>query len=114
MDMIRSDDWKTEKHVPVIEVLDKDKTKVEVSVGKEIPHPNELEHHIRWIALYYVPEGAQILYPVGRAEFNAHGEMKTFTEPKATFEFKAPKDGKLVALSLCNIHGLWKHEAELK
>lgn len=37
--MFQTSDWKTEKHVPVIEVLEQkeNKTKVRVSVGKEIP-----------------------------------------------------------------------------
>ena len=30
---------------------------VTVSVGKEIPHPNTTEHHIRWIKLFFKGEG---------------------------------------------------------
>jgi superoxide reductase len=115
MEIIRTADWKKEKHVPVIELLDKKEGEVtvEVTIGKEIPHPNTLEHHIRWIELYYIPEKGQFLYPVGRTEFGGHGEVKLFTEAKAIFKFKAAKPGKLMALSLCNIHGLWKHETKL-
>jgi len=115
MEMIRTADWKTEKHVPVIELLEKKggEVTVEVSVGKEISHPNTAEHHIMWVELYYVPEKGQFLFPVGRADFGAHGEAKAFTEPKAVFSFKVGKPGKLVALSLCNIHGLWKNETVL-
>lgn len=113
--MIRSADWKTEKHVPVIELIEMEKGEVtvEVSVGKGVPHPNTFEHHIRWIELYYIPEKGQFLFPVGRAEFSGHGEGKILVEPRATFRFSGQKPGKLIAISLCNIHGLWKNEANL-
>ncbi|MCD6289689.1 MAG: class II SORL domain-containing protein [Anaerolineae bacterium] len=102
-DGIREADWKKEKHVPVIEGperVDADTTfDVSVSVGKEIPHPNTTEHHIRWISLYFQPEGSQVLYQVGHVEFSA---------PQATFSMKTNKSGTLHALALCNIHGLWE------
>lgn len=115
MEMIKTADWKTEKHVPVIELVEvkEGEVTVEVSIGKEIPHPNTFEHHIRWIELYYLPDKGAFLYPIGRANFNGHGEGKLFVEPRALFEFKAVKPGKLVAFSLCNIHGLWKNETKL-
>ena len=54
--LIQSGDWKGEKHVPVIEapeeVASGEAFTVTVSVGKEIPHPNTTEHHIRWIKLF--------------------------------------------------------------
>ncbi len=125
MDLFRSDDWKTEKHVPVIEAPDVVKkgelVKVEVSVGKEIPHPNTTEHHIKYIELLFWPEGEQYPYVIGRADFTAHGESvkgpntsTIYTEPYALFVFKTEKPGKLIAISFCNIHGLWKSEKEIK
>ncbi|MBC7238051.1 MAG: Neelaredoxin, partial [Chloroflexi bacterium] len=58
---IQHADWKTEKHVPVIECPDTVKAgeffEVTVSIGKEVAHPNTTEHHIAWITLYYQPEG---------------------------------------------------------
>ncbi len=75
---IKSADWKTEKHVPVIEAPDTVKAdetfEVRLSLGKEIAHPNTTEHHIRWITLYYYPEGEGAPFEVGHFEFNAHGE----------------------------------------
>lgn len=46
---IQTDDWKTEKHVPVIEIvkIEDGKVEIRVSVGKEIPHPNTTAHHIK-------------------------------------------------------------------
>jgi len=75
-DRIQSADWKAEKHVPVIEGPDQvtanQPFQVTVSVGKEIPHPNTTEHHIRWIALYFQPEGDKFIYEIGRCDFTAH------------------------------------------
>lgn len=55
---IQSADWKTEKHVPVIECPDRVKAdelfEVKVSLGKEIAHPNTTEHHIRWIKIFSI------------------------------------------------------------
>ena len=60
-DLLQSADWKTEKHVPVIDCLDKinkgQTLQVEVSVGKQIAHPNTTEHHIRSIELYFLATG---------------------------------------------------------
>lgn len=48
--LIKSADWKEEKHVPVITVEGQfafgQPLDVEVSVGREVPHPNTIEHHI--------------------------------------------------------------------
>ena len=112
---IQSGDWKGEKHVPVIEVLEvKDgSVTVEVSVGKEIPHPNTPEHHIAWVELYFQPEGENFPRMIGRVDFTNH-EENLKTEPKAVFNFQAQKSGKLLAMSYCNIHGLWQGESELK
>ena len=111
---IQSGDWKGEKHVPVIDVLEnKDgHLKVEVSVGKEIKHPNTPEHHIAWIELYFQPEGENFPRMVGRVAFTTHEEnLKTC--PVAVFNFHSDRKGKLMALSYCNIHGLWENELEI-
>jgi superoxide reductase len=116
---IQKADWKSEKHVPVIECPDRAKPgewiHVKVSVGKGVTHPNTTEHHIRWIALYFHPEGEKFPYEIGRYEFNAHGESASgpnqgvvYTHPQVTATFKTAKPGEIHALSLCNIHGLWE------
>ncbi len=115
---IQEADWKKEKHAPVIEVPTKVKAgepfTVEVSVGKEIPHPNTAEHHIAWIDVFFQPEGNKFLYQVARFEFSAHGEVNTFTEPMGTFTMKVDKPGTIRALSLCNIHGLWESSVAIE
>lgn len=120
-EMYQSDDWKTEKHVPVIEVEKKgEKVKVKVSIGKEISHPNETEHHIRWIELYFKPEGEEYPYQLGKYEFTAHGESAEgpntstiYTKPKVKSAFETEKSGTIIANSYCNIHGLWTNEEEI-
>ncbi len=110
---ISSGDWKGEKHVPVIEIAEKgENVKVEVSVGKEIKHPNTADHHISWVELYFTPEGEKFPKMIGRAEFLSHGDMAT--EPIAVFTFSPGRSGRLHALSFCNIHGLWESDYELK
>ena len=63
--VMKTDDWKKEKHVPVIDCQDKVKQgetlAVEISVGKEIAHPNTTEHHIRWIKLYFMPVDGKVV-----------------------------------------------------
>ncbi len=124
-DLLQSADWKTEKHIPVIEAADKVKkgglSKVTVTVGKEIPHPNKTEHHIRWIVVYFQPEGEKFPYQIGRAEFASHGESTqgpdtstVYTQPEVTLSFKTEKAGMLFASSYCNIHGLWQSSKALK
>jgi len=122
---IQTADWKTEKHVPVIECADAVTTDkmfpVRVSVGKEIPHPNTTEHHIGWIDVYFQPEGDKFVYHVGHFEFAAHGEAvkganqgPTYTSPDVTFSMKVNAPGTLLAVSQCNIHGLWENSRVLK
>lgn len=123
--IFQKSDWKVEKHVPMIELpetAEKGKViQIKVTVGKEIPHPNTTEHHIRYIELFFLPDGEKFPYQIGRVEFNAHGESvkgpntsTVYTEPVAIFALKTEKSGKLIAFSLCNIHGLWTNEVELK
>jgi len=116
-DLIQSADWKAEKHVPVIDAPEKVEADVpftvKVMVGKEIHHPNTQEHHIRWISLYFKPEGSKFAFQVGSAEFSAHGEASAFCEPFCKFSLKVNGPGTLIAESLCNIHGLWESSQEL-
>jgi len=105
---IKSGDWKGEKHVPVIEVnKEGNNLKVDVSVGKEIPHPNTIEHHIKWIDLYVKYEDNPLVVHLAHFEFTP-----VTSEPKVSIEIKLEKPGKLVAVSYCNIHGLWESEKE--
>ena len=123
-DSIQTADWKAEKHVPVIECPDTVKAgevfEVRAGIGKEIAHPNTTEHHIRWIRLYFHPEGDKFTYDVGSFEFNAHGESvaganqgPVYTHHSVTASLKIDKPGTLHAVSFCNIHGLWENCREI-
>ncbi len=124
-DTMQSADWKAEKHVPVIEAPDSVKTgeffNVTVTVGKEIPHPNTTEHHIRWIKLFFKPEGDKFAYELANFEFTAHGEAvaganqgPAYTDSCGVARVKLNASGTLLAMSYCNIHGLWESSKEIK
>jgi superoxide reductase len=119
-DLVQSADWKREKHIPVIEAPGKVKKgeifPVKVTIGKEIAHPNKTEHHIRWIDVYFHPQGEKFAHQIGKAEFCAHGASTQgpdtstiYTHHEVILSFKTDKPGILYALSLCNIHGLWQN-----
>lgn len=120
-EFVKSADWKNEKHVPVIECEDSVEAgsclPIKISVGKEIKHPNTTGHHIAWIALHYVPEGAQTSIEITRCEFSAHagsaespdtGPAKTCSTVSVCASLA--KSGTLYATAYCNIHGLWASE----
>jgi superoxide reductase len=121
---IQKDDWKKEKHMPVIEVPAQVTAgapfQVVVSIGKEIPHPNTTEHHIDWIDLFFHPEGEKFPHQVGHFAFTGHGEAvagpntgPVYTDPHVTITLKVSRPGVFQALALCNIHGLWESEQPL-
>ncbi len=121
-DLLQTDDWKTEKHVPAIEVNKSGDERVEItaSVGKEIAHPNTTEHHINWIELYFLPAGEKHPYQVGRYEFAAHGASTegpdtsdVYSPPEVSTALNTSKSGTLIAKSYCNIHGLWTSEVDV-
>ncbi len=115
---IQNADWKVEKHAPVIEAPEKVKAgeffTVQAGLGKAIAHPNTLQHHIRWITLYYLPEGAKLAIQLDHAEFTAHGDSTTdqpgpaLTNPSMSASLKLAKSGVLQAVAYCKIHGVWQ------
>lgn len=124
-EMFQSADWKSEKHVPVIECPDEAKKgewiRVKVSVGKEIPHPNKTDHFISWINVYFLPQGEKFPYQIANMEFWAHGASvkgpdtsSVYTHPEVIAVFKTDKPGQIMAESYCNIHGLWESSQDLK
>ncbi len=124
-ELFQSADWKTEKHVPVIEAPERikrgEKSQVTVSVGKEIAHPNPTEHHIGWIEVYFLPQGEKFPFQVGKFEFTAHGESTqgpntstVYTDPEAVWNFQTEHPGTIYASSYCNIHGLWQNSREIE
>lgn len=123
-EMYQSADWKSEKHVPVIEGPDKVKkgewVRLKLSVGKEIPHPNKTDHFISWIHVHFLPQGEKFPYEIAAMEFSAHGASikgpdtsSVYTHPEVIAVFKTDKPGTVMATAYCNIHGLWESSKDL-
>lgn len=121
---IKSADWKTEKHVPVIEaparVKKGQEILIKVSVGAEIKHPNTTAHHIASLNVYFLPSGSQVPFLVSQNEFSAHGAgvngadtSTVYTDPSVTVTFRSEVSGTLMAASYCNIHGIWQSSADI-
>ena len=106
-ELIKSADWKNEKHVPVIDipeaVIPGTAFDVTITVGKEIAHPNTIEHHIKWFDLYVKYDDGQLLVHLGHIELTP-----VTTQSRAVLSIKLEKSGTLIATSYCNIHGLWE------
>ncbi len=124
-ELVQEADWTKEKHVPVIDCADTVEAdtffEVKITIGKEIAHPNTTEHQISWISLFFHPDGEKFPYQIGRYEFNAHGASvqgpntsSIYTHHAVTTWLKTSKPGALLAISLCNIHGLWQSSKEIK
>lgn len=124
-DLLQSADWKKEKHVPVIDSPDSVKKgeffNITLTVGKEIAHPNTTAHHIRWITVFFLPDGEKFPYQIARVEFTSHGESVQgpdtsgiFTHPEAAATLKTDKPGTILASSYCNIHGLWQSSKKIE
>jgi superoxide reductase len=124
-DLFKTEDWKKEKHVPIIECPDEVPSgnlfRVNLSLGKEVPHPNTTEHHIRWIELFFKPEGDKFACQVGHFAFAAHGESTegpntgpVHTHHSVMTEMQVTRPGALYASAFCNIHGLWESSRAIK
>jgi superoxide reductase len=101
---------KRESHTPKIEAPDKVKADevvtLKVSVG---PHPNTVEHSIRWLEVFFYEEG-RAFNPIvlAKVSFNA-----PTTDPDISLNVKFSKSGVIHALEYCNIHGLWAAKKEI-
>ena len=102
-----------EKHVPFIDAPAQVKAgesfQVTVEVGKIVPHPNVVEHYIKWIQLYALEEGSEYVVNLGTFEFSP-----VRTHPKVTVTLSLSKSATLYALEYCNIHGVWDNAVEIK
>ena len=102
-----------EKHLPFIERgsghSGTHDNVIIVTVGKETPHPNTIEHHIEYIELFGIKKANDQVIFLGRQEFSP-----TYTDPVAKFKIINLTDFKAVsALSYCNLHGVWKNTIDL-
>ena len=109
-DFIKTDKQEgKEKHVPVIDLVscpDCPQRTVRVIVGKESPHPNTVEHHIKWVALFGVKGGVL----VHLATFDLG---PTYGSPDVTAHVSLTGLSELIAVEYCNLHGLWESSLKL-
>jgi superoxide reductase len=101
---------KRESHTPKIEAPAKAKADetivVKVTVG---PHPNTVEHSIRWVAVFFSEEG-RAFNPLSLAKVSFNAPT---TEPEITLKVKLSKSGVIHVLEYCNLHGLWSGKKEI-
>ncbi|MBP2030534.1 superoxide reductase [Methanohalophilus levihalophilus] len=111
-DRNKGDSQSVARHLPTIEVLrnhgGSGKDYIRVVVGKNAKHPNESEHHIKWIELYAHTKMLNVV-KIGRVNFTPG------TEPDAIFRLVYfGKYREFCAVSYCNVHGLWQSCIEIR
>ena len=102
-----------EKHVPHIQapqqVNAEEAFEMTVVVGKEVPHPNTVEHHIKWIQIFVKEDGPRPA--VHAATFDLG---PTYASPKITFPLILKKSSTVYALEYCNVHGIWENSLKIE
>lgn len=97
-DFDAADDF-TKKHTPYIEICGGDEeTCVSITVGHEVPHPNEPGHYIAAIDLYAGDS------PVARFDLSP-----VAVQPQVTCYVNVEPGTTLTAIEHCNLHGLWSY-----
>jgi len=94
-----------DKHVPVIELIDGG-VAVKITVGKEVSHPNTVEHHIKWIMLFGVKDGLAV-------HITTFDLGPSYGTPRVTASVEMKGMSELIAVEYCNIHGLWEGSLKL-
>ena len=102
---------KAETHTPKIEAPDKAKKgeaiKIRVRVG---PHPNQPEHSIRSIELWFAEDGRPF-NPIRLATIELE---PGYAEPDVELTIKVQKSGTLYAIAYCNLHGIWENSKRIE
>jgi len=102
---------KVKSHTPKIEIPEEIKAneifEIKINVG---PHPNTIQHSIRWIEVYYYEED-RAYNPIYLATVRLEPE---YAKPTITLRAKLRKSGTLYVLAYCNIHGLWEGRKEIR
>jgi superoxide reductase len=102
---------KRESHTPKIDAPAKVKPDeifdLKVTVG---PHPNAIEHSIRWI-MVALEEDGRAFNPVllGKVSFTP-----VYAQPEVVLKVKLQKGGVIHAVEYCNLHGFWAGKKEIK
>jgi desulfoferrodoxin (superoxide reductase-like protein) len=76
---------------------------------------------ITWSCFGEVVRQEKFPYQIGHFEFSAHGESvegpnkgSIYTHHEVSVSMKTSKPGVIYAAALCNIHGLWQSQKEIK
>jgi len=117
-------DWRNGSHMPVIEcpeaVTAGQMFEVKAGLDKAMAHPNTREHQIRWITLFFHPEGANFVADVGHFELNGYSESAKggnrglYDQHGVTAWMTIDEPGTLYALAFCSIHALWKSSKAIR
>lgn len=107
-----SEELGKEKHVPIIDtplsVKAGEPFMVTITVGKIVPHPNTVEHHIKWIHLFAKEDDSQYDVDIVKVDLGP-----TWASPKITIPVMLKKNSTLYALECCNIHGVWDYSVRV-
>lgn len=102
---------KRESHTPKIDapvrVKPDEAFDLKVTVG---PHPNTVEHSIRWIMVTFEEEG-RAFNPIVLAKVSL---TPVTAQPEVVLKVKLSKGGVIHAVEYCNLHGLWAGKKEIK
>jgi superoxide reductase len=101
---------KREGHTPKIEAPVKVKAdevfELKITVG---PHPNTVEHSIRFI-MVTIEEAGRPFNPIllGKVSFTP-----VTTQPELVLKVKLQKGGVIHAVEYCNMHGFWSGKKDI-
>jgi len=102
---------KVETHTPKIEAPEKVKAnevfELKIKVG---PHPNTIQHSIRYIEVYFY-EKERKFNPIHIATLTLTPE---YAESDVTLKLKLRRSGVIYVIEYCNLHGLWESRKEIK
>ena len=97
-----------EKHIPDLSLSENEiGTVVTVQVGKEVLHPTTKEHHIAWVQVFGEAQDGKFVQ-IATLDF---GEGTSL--PSGSVVIKKEEYKSLVAVSYCNLHGVWENSLAL-
>ena len=123
--LFQIEEGRRERHIPVIDCPDTVAAGrpfvINVTIGREVDHPNTTDHHIKWVQVFFRPENDKFSYEIAHCDFAAHGDCAAgigkgpvVTDHRVSVVVSVNGRGRIYALSLCSIHGLWENGKDLQ